>query len=258
MTIVLMHGFGAFMHLFASRSIRPMIEALSTSGHRLHAPMVQPYNRVPERAEQWMHHLSAIRSAGSSRIHLIGFSSGGLDARYLITHLGGYEFVASLTTISTPHRGSSLADYVLERPASVRGRVLGFADWMGGRLHGSEVSDSRRAVEELTTSYMIDTFNPHTPDHPDVSYTSWAGRAGVGTEVPILPPLRIPNRIVFDREGPNDGIVSVLSATGSGFRGTIDADHARQIGIRAFNGTFDAPAFIASLVEELSEVTPEG
>jgi len=129
---------------------------------------------------------------------------------------------------------------------------------MGGRLHGSEVSDSRRAVEELTTSYMIDTFNPHTPDHPDVSYTSWAGRAGVGTEVPILPPLRIPNRIVFDREGPNDGIVSVLSATGSGFRGTIDADHARQIGIRAFNGTFDAPAFIASLVEELSEVTPEG
>lgn len=258
MTIVLMHGFGAFMHLFANRSIRPMIEALSSSGHCLHAPMVQPYNRVPERAEQWMHHLSAIRSAGLSKIHLIGFSSGGLDARYLITQLGGHEFVASLTTISTPHHGSSLADYILEKPASIRDPVLGLADWTGDRLHGSEVSNSRRAIEELTTSYMIDTFNPSTPDHSDVSYSSWAGRAGIGTGVPILPPLRIPNRIVFEREGPNDGIVSVSSATGSGFRGTIDADHARQIGIRAFNGTFDAPAFVASLVEELDAVTQRG
>jgi len=234
-----------------------MVETLSKSGHDFHAPMVQPYNRVPTRAEQWMEHLSSIRSTSSSPLHLIGFSSGGLDARYLITRLGGHEFIASLTTVSTPHRGSSLADHILERPASVRDSVVGFADWMGDRLPGSNASDSRRAMEELTTSYMIDVFNPSTPDHPDVRYHSWAGRAGKGTNVPILPLLRIANRIVFDRQGINDGIVSVSSATWSGFHGTIDADHARQIGLKAFNGSFDASEFVDSLVGNLEPVQEE-
>ncbi len=258
MTIVLMHGFGAFMHLFAGRSIRPMVEALAVSGHDFHAPMVQPYDRVPERAAQWMDHFSSIRSTSPGPLHLIGFSSGGLDARYLITRLGGHEFVASLTTVSTPHRGSSLADYILERPAAMRDSIIGLADWMGDRLPDPRVSDSRRALEELTTSYMVDVYNPATPDHPDTRYVSWAGRAGKGTTVPILPLLRIANRIVFDRQGPNDGIVSVSSAAWSGFRGTIDADHARQIGLKAFNGSFDAAEFVASLVEDLEPGQVEG
>jgi hypothetical protein len=38
---------------------------------------------------------------------------GGLDARYLISKLGYGTKVASLTTISTPHRGSPLADVAL-------------------------------------------------------------------------------------------------------------------------------------------------
>lgn len=47
-------------------------------------------------------------------INLIGHSMGGLDARYLITHLQPEAFtVKTLTTIATPHRGSAFADYLL-------------------------------------------------------------------------------------------------------------------------------------------------
>lgn len=47
-------------------------------------------------------------------MNLIGHSMGGLDARYLITHLQPEAFtVKTLTTIATPHRGSAFADYLL-------------------------------------------------------------------------------------------------------------------------------------------------
>jgi triacylglycerol lipase len=71
----------------------------------------------------------------------------------------------------------------------------------------------------------------------------------MGTNVPITPVLKLPNRIIFEREGENDGLVSVKSASWTGFQGTIDADHARQIGVNAMNGRFDAPSFVASLAE---------
>jgi triacylglycerol lipase len=46
---------------------------------------------------------------------LILFGCQGLDGRYLITHLKPTTFkVRSLTTIATPHRGSSFADYLIE------------------------------------------------------------------------------------------------------------------------------------------------
>ena len=251
MNVVLMHGFGAFMHLLANRSIRPIVRSLGAAGYRVHAPVVQPYNTVADRAEMWMSHLAAIRDGEPGPMHLVGFSSGGLDARYIVSKLGGHEFVASLTTISTPHRGSTLASYVLESSEFVRNRITRFADWMGDRLHESQASDARRALEQLTPDYMTDVFNPDVQDHAHVVYRSWAGRAGKGTGVPILPVLRFGNRIIYEQEGPNDGLVSVKSAEWTGFQGTIDADHARQIGVRAMNGAFDATAFLSSILADL-------
>ena len=121
---------------------------------------------------------------------------------------------------------------------------MGFADWMGRRL-SSAPPEAERALEQLTPSYMDSAFNPSVPDCPDLSYASWAGGAGIGTETPINPLLRMTNRVLFDAEGVNDGIVSVKSAHWTGFRGIIDADHGRQIGIKAWNGSFEPDRFIS-------------
>jgi triacylglycerol lipase len=40
---------------------------------------------------------------------LIGFSMGGIVARYYLQNLGGYRRVKRVVTISSPHRGSALA-----------------------------------------------------------------------------------------------------------------------------------------------------
>lgn len=47
-------------------------------------------------------------------VNLIGHSMGGLDARFLVSRLKPTTFkVKSITTVSTPHRGSSFGDYFL-------------------------------------------------------------------------------------------------------------------------------------------------
>ena len=66
-------------------------------------PFVDPLGDVPTRARQLAQSLPA-----GERVYIIAHSGGGLDARFLASPggLGMGERVASITTISTPHRGA--------------------------------------------------------------------------------------------------------------------------------------------------------
>ena len=91
------------------------------------------------------------------------------------------------------------------------------------------------AYHNLTTSFLRDHFNPNTPDHPKVKYTSVAGRV---SKLSVLHPLWFP-KLVLDAaaekgyledgakikyEG-NDGLVSVSSAKWGEFLGAVDDTH---------------------------------
>src|SRR5207245_6473457 len=71
---------------------------------------VTPTSVVVLRAAQFREQI--LRWTGEP-VNLIAHSMGGLDARYMITHLGMAEHVRSLTTVSTPHRGTYLVDWFL-------------------------------------------------------------------------------------------------------------------------------------------------
>jgi len=59
-------------------------------------------------------------------------TQGGLDGRYLISKLKPTTFkVISLTTISTPHRGSPFADYFID---NIIGRESGSIQFLDYRL----------------------------------------------------------------------------------------------------------------------------
>lgn len=53
------------------------------------------------------------------KVNIIAHSKGGLDARYLISGLHMEDQVASLTTISTPHRGSELLNILNKLPDGI-------------------------------------------------------------------------------------------------------------------------------------------
>jgi triacylglycerol lipase len=117
--IVLAHGFDG------SRTNRwsfyQVADKLRADGHVVHEAQVSPYKGVPARAAELAAHIDAAQrecrakpGCDASKVHIIAHSMGGLDSRYLISKLGYGDRVASLTTISTPHRGSAIADVLLK------------------------------------------------------------------------------------------------------------------------------------------------
>lgn len=163
-------------------------------------------------------------------MNLIGHSMGGLDSRFMITHLRPKSFkVASLTTIGTPHRGSAFADYLFLH-------VLG-PKRMQKLVHLMDMTGiGGQAFSELTMRSMS-KFNELTPnldqDHPGVSYFSYGAKFDLSSPSLSFTSrlFKIPWTVIYEREGPNDGLVSISSAKWGNYLGTLDnVNHAELVG----------------------------
>ncbi|KAK3844585.1 MAG: Alpha/Beta hydrolase protein, partial [Linnemannia gamsii] len=218
--IVLCHGFSGFDSLGTNPDFRfdywyGVREALDEIGANVHAARVPPFAGIQHRAKALRDYIERTVPHGSE-LNLIGHSMGGLDCRYLISHLQSPHFkVRSLTTLGTPHRGSPFADYVM---SDIVGSARLEAFWTLLGLVGIE----RGAAENLTTHYLNNEFNPNTPNQPGVSYFSYAASFQPG----FFSRFRFPWQVIMDREGDNDGLVSVKSAQWGTYIRTIpNADH---------------------------------
>lgn len=253
--VVLMHGFGVGASFRRGGHLHDEALYLRSRGVRAIAPNVSPYNTVRARTATWDDRLRRVLDeVESDRLVVIAHSMGGLDARHLISKMNWHEAINVLVTVSTPHRGSSVAEFILDQPEAVREWLVDMADWVGSNILEDGSANIRRALSELTPDYVENTFNEEVPNHPDVEYWSYGCRAGKGTDIPINPVFRYLNRYLYEREGVNDGIVSVESARWGNYRGTVDADHARQVGLSSrLAAPFDSNTFYANIVKDLAE-----
>ncbi len=252
--VVLMHGFGMIAGLRRGGHYRDSAESLRLRGVRAYAPNVAPYNTVAARGEMWVRRIERIMvETRSSKVNLVAHSMGGLDARWIIAHHGFGDRVASLVTVSTPHRGSSLAEFILSSPERLSKWLTDLANWMGTQVVDDGDADFRTAVAELTPENVANNFNPAVLDDERVRYWSYAGVAGRGCDHTVNPFLRLFNSYLYDREGPNDGMVSAASARWGEFLGELAADHAQQIGA-SFPGSsgFNNSEFYASVAQLLA------
>ncbi len=252
--IILMHGFGIGASFRRGGHLHEETMHLRSRGVRAVAPNVSPYNTVKSRCEMWEDRLTRVLDeTNTDQISIIAHSMGGLDARHLISKKGWHDTVEALVTVATPHRGSSVASLILRQPQSVRKWLADMADWLGRHILEDGSANIRQALRELTPEYVENTFNEEVPDHPDVQYWSYGCQAGKGTDIPIDPIFRYLNSHLYKHEGVNDGIVSVQSARWGKYLGTINADHARQVGIRSrLAASFDAKEFYASIAQKLA------
>jgi len=115
--VVLCHGlFGfdkkgpaniPFLQVRYWNKIQKYLEQL---GCKVLVPKVSPAGGVKYRAQELSNFIES--NFPKQQVHLIAHSMGGLDCRYLITHLKQRSFkVLTLTTLSTPHRGSPFMDW---------------------------------------------------------------------------------------------------------------------------------------------------
>ena len=146
---------------------------------------------------------------GCEKVNIIAHSKGGLDSRAAIAHAGCAPYVATLTTINTPHRGCIYAEYLLNKvPEAARQKVAAAYNATLKRL-GDENPDFLAAVTDLTESACL-ARNETTPDMPGVLYESvmsYCRKARHGKF-----PLNATYPVVKHFGGKNDGLVSVDSA----------------------------------------------
>lgn len=255
--IVLAHG------ILAGPSVAPFVgvkEALSADGHAVFETKTHPVGSLTERANLLGTQVQTILAeTGAAKVNIVAHSMGGLDARWLAAH-GWADRIASITTVSTPHRGARTADttrrvfgptmigLASDIAATFNAQFFDlpkYADWHGTLLALSE--DNARV------------FNVATPDVDGVYYQSFAGVArpdltphdsdveACGTMWPRTYGIQVASSAHFalsaqmTTSGASDGVVAVESAKWGKFRGCIAADHMDQIGF--YSGNLDGRRF---------------
>ncbi len=197
--IVLVHGLFGFGRVQLAgctvASYFPGIaEAIEAAGNRVLIPSLTPTGGIAQRARQLRDYLLA--HSPHEPVHLLAHSMGGLDARYMISRLDMAGHVLTLTTLGTPHRGSSFADWGVLRLERLVKPVLEF------------IGMPTEAFYDLTKARCA-AFNAEVPDRPQVRYFSVAGRFDATY---LHPEWLLPFNVVGRAEGDNDGIVAIESA----------------------------------------------
>ena len=148
------------------------------------------------------------RRTGAEKVNIIAHSKGGLDCRYAIAFCGAAPYVASLTTVNTPHRGCKFADYLLEKlPSSLQHKVSDTYD-RTLRKFGEKDADFMAAVRDLTSSRCTqrDASMPLPQDIFCQSIGTCINRTSQGKF-----PLNFSYHLVHCFDGPNDGLVGERS-----------------------------------------------
>ena len=233
---VLAHGLGGDVNSFDPA----IVAALQADGYYVLRTQVPGVESVAVRAAALGPQIDKfIADNQLTHVHIIAHSMGGLDARYLISTMGYASKIESLTTMSTPHRGSPLADAALgltnelpSKSTSAIANAFGFT---------ADPAALQRALVDLSEA-QAPAFNAANPDAPNVHYYSYAGYStedgitnpnaaalcGADTSPSALPnaELEATGAIIATNDvEPHDGVVPIESSKWTGFQGCIPTDH---------------------------------
>ncbi len=198
-----------------------------------------------------------VAKTGCEKVNIIAHSKGGLDCRYAIANLDVGKYVASLTTVNTPHRGCLYADHLLEQiPDGVEQTVANTYNSTMRKL-GDETPDFLAAMYDLTSQRCkeLDAQMPVPAGIYCQSIGSIQKKAVSGKF-----PMNATYLIARPFDGPNDGLVGEHSfrfgqdytlLTAQGKRGIT---HVDIIDMNRENiPGFDVREFYVQLVSRLRE-----
>ena len=172
---------------------------LQVHGYSVYSPRVPWAATATERAAALKMRVDGIRArTGADKVHIIAHSMGGLDARHMIVDFDMADHVATLTTVGTPHRGTSFANVGLAK----MGWLIGAAKACGVDLAGFWNFSTEAAAAFNDRALDAEAQNP-------VHYATYAAHQDYAH---VFTPLKLSWRIIAKREGPNDGLVPMTSA----------------------------------------------
>ncbi len=255
--IVLVHGvFFRDNQLFDYWGRIP--RTLKSHGAVIHYGCHQSALSVKESARELSYRIKLIvERSGCEKVNIIAHSKGGLDCRYAISEFGLSPYVASLTTVSTPHRGCLFAEKLLNAvPEKVKAKVAEAYN-TSLRVLGDEEPDFIAAVTDLTVAACEE--RNKMLSFPDGIYTQSFGSV-MGHAKKGQFPLNITYGYVHNFDGDNDGLVGEGSFEWGERYTLLRTDEKRGIshmdiidlGRENIRG-FDVRSFYTELVHDLKE-----
>ncbi len=197
-----------------------------------------------------------IKETGAEKVNIIAHSKGGLDCRKAIADYGIAPYVASLTTINTPHKGCQFAEYLLENIESETKDSIANAYNKALKKLGDEEPDFLAAVNDLTASKKFED-NPKGFENIYCQSVGSVLNKAKGGKFP----LNFSYHLVKIFDGRNDGLVSESSFSwGEKYtllkpKGKYGISHGDMIDLHRMNiEGFDVREFYVGLVHELKKM----
>ncbi len=230
-------------------------EAIEDEGAEVYVTFVNAFDGTAHKGQQWKEQvLQILAVSGASRVNVIGHSHGTLYTRYAMSNLGIGNYIKSHTSMAGPHRGSAIADIIM---GIIPDAIEPAVSWMIGLFFPADDDGNPTQMGyDLTRDYMINIFNPNTPNVSGVRYQSW----GCKIKFPVMRDLlELSWAVLLPFEGANDGLVSTTSAQWGSYRETIDGawwgsgiNHSDIKDGLTVNG-WDCQEFYVDVVNELKD-----
>ncbi|WP_455718965.1 esterase/lipase family protein [Anaerosporobacter sp.] len=219
--------------------------------HQSAASVVECAKELTDRIKQ------IVEETNCEKVNIIAHSKGGLDCRYAISLLGADQYVASLTTINTPHRGCEFADYLLNKISQERQDSIAKVYNNTLKKLGDTNPNFLEAVYDLTSN-ACQQRNEMVPDVDNVYYQSIGSKLNKALSGKF--PLNFTYLFVQYFDGANDGLVGENSFQwGENYRfvtlkGNRGISHGDMIDLNRENiKNFDVREFYVELVSGLRE-----
>ena len=251
--VVLVHG-------IAMKQLR-IINAFGKIGHKLeeegHIVFVAPidgFGTVESNAAQLKDFVAEIlRKTGAEQVNIIAHSKGGLDTKYMITHLGMEDKIASLTTLCTPHRGSVIASKIWTLPNPIKKTITFFIDAFYKIILRDKHPDSMKACDQLR---LVDESEETLRFSYDVYCQSYSAAIEKVHDCFIMAlPMKIYKKY---EEIENDGLVSAKSAKFENYKGRcldIPVSHTQMVDLFAKKSQKEKIySFYGKVCDELAEM----
>lgn len=229
---------------------------LEKNGAKIYYGKHESASSVADSAKQLYSRIKDIvEKTGCEKVNIIAHSKGGLDSRYAISVLGAEPYVASLTTINTPHRGCLFVDSLLNAASeNIKNQIANTYN-SSAKVLGDTQPDFISAVNCLTAN-ACEEFNRNVLNSPIVYYQSVGSKLGKATSGKF--PLNVSYPLVKHYSGANDGLVAEPSFKwGSDYKfltpkGKRGISHGDMIDLNRENiPGFDVREFYVQLVADL-------
>jgi triacylglycerol lipase len=269
--ILLVHGVALADSTLGFHYFGRIPNYLRSRGAKVEGGGQDAWNNSSANALQLKNKIAAVRTKYNvTKVNIIGHSKGGIDTRYMFQlYPETRSWVASLTTVSSPMRGSYLADLILGViPSWAQKYVTNMINVIGLIIQGDQNPNSLAAANQLKRASMAN-FNSSVNSYDSMSsgvsgiYTQSYTARIKGIVLDVALQATGAAMAIGSNESPNDGAVWVESAkyaqykgeqSGASWCGGVTHFGVVDRGILIFPGFtpgFDARVFHANIAADL-------